>query len=68
MKTDYKQTGKLYKKIDAYRLVFDPNQPDRRNGYRYFGSSVQFRTCKGFREFLSQKYPDEKFITHKACD
>lgn len=61
---DYHNTGKLYKKLDAFK-----RGPDSRGIgtlWGYFGSSVQFKTCKRFKAYLEQKYPGEKFRVCKA--
>jgi len=56
-KTDTAKTGKLYPKLDA--LIKNPM-----GEYEYFGSSCQFRTQKGFKEYLLNciEAPLDKYI------
>jgi hypothetical protein len=61
MQSDYATTGKIYKAINAYTLGNCCQQmPDPHKWY-YFGTTRQFKTCKGFVEFLEWKYPNHKF-------
>ena len=44
----------MFKKIDAYQLKDDLQ-------YHYFTSTVKFKTCKAFKKFLEEKYPNKAF-------
>jgi len=54
IQSDTNKTGNLYLKLDAFCLA----QVDRYSQvWGYMCSSCQFRTMKGFKEFLEQRYP-----------
>ena len=56
MKTDYELTGNTYKKLDAYTSGnCSQSMPDPKEFY-YFGSSIQFKTCKSFKAYLEAKH------------
>lgn len=73
LKTDYYKTGKLYDKLDAYRIEAKPcgkcsqcfiwKKPSKCSGLGlyYFGSSVQFKSRLSFKRFLETKHPCTKF-------
>lgn len=46
-KSDYQETGKLYPKLDSYRVLEDP-----KGFLDYMGSSCQFKTKKKFKAWL----------------
>lgn len=64
--TDYATTGKTYKKLDAYTKG-NCNQPmPNPEAWYYFGSTVQFKTCKNFRDFLESKHAGHQFTVEIA--
>ena len=64
--TDYETTGKTYKKLDAYTKGNCSQQmPDPESWY-YFGSTIQFKTCKNFKAFLESKFVGHKFTVEIA--
>lgn len=66
MNTDYETTGKLYPKLEAYtKGNASQAMPDTAALY-YFGSTVQFKTCKGFKAFLEQRHKGHGFKVSKA--
>lgn len=58
MKTDYELTGKTYKKLAAYGKF------DHEKEFKCFCVSVQFKTCKRFKEFLQDEF---KNLSIKVC-
>jgi hypothetical protein len=64
--TDYQVTGKTYKKLDAFtkgnctQSMFNPKS------LYYFGSSVQFKTCKSFKVYLESKHVGAEFTVSIA--
>lgn len=64
MNTDYEITGKLYKKLDSYKSGNGSQSAPYEKSFYYFGSSIQFKTCKSFQEYLQAKHPYAKF---KVC-
>ena len=48
--TDYQITGKLYKKLAAWGKM--EHEPE----LKFIGVSVQFKTCKRFKEYLQAKF------------
>lgn len=66
MKTDYQKTGKIYPAIDAFtRGNCSQAMPSPKKWY-YFGTSEQFKTCKGFAAYLSAKHSGHLFKASKA--
>lgn len=53
----------MYKKLDAYVNGNGSQQMPREDVLYYFGSTVQFKTCKAFKAFLLAKYPQIKRIS-----
>lgn len=67
LKTDFDLTGKLYTKLDSYVLCDTPSQLMPESGvYYYFGSSIMFKTCKNFKQFLENKHKHNKFKVNIA--
>jgi len=66
--TDYATTGKTYKKLDVYTKGNSSQQMPHENTWYYFGSSVQFKTCKNFVRFLETKHKGHKFKAEIAKD
>jgi hypothetical protein len=66
MKTDYETTGKLYKKLEAYTKGNASQAMPDSSALYYFGTSVQFKSCKSFKAFLEQKHKGHFFTVHKA--
>ena len=64
--TDYQITGKLYKKLDAFIEGNGSQAMPRPQSLYYFGSSIQFKTCKSFREYLSALYPNKRIAVNIA--
>ncbi len=66
MKTDYEITGKLYPKLEAFtRGNASQAMPDSSALY-YFGSSVQFKTCKSFKAFLEKRHQGHAFKVQRG--
>jgi hypothetical protein len=65
MKTDYETTGKLYKKLEAYTKGNASQAMPDSSALYYFGTSVQFKSCKSFKAFLEQKHKGHFFTVHK---
>lgn len=66
MKTDYEETGKLYKKLEAYTKGNASQAMPDSSALYYFGSTVQFKTCKSFKAFLEQGHKGHFFTVQKA--
>lgn len=74
--SDYYKTGKMYRKIDAYVYRNKPcgqcfccrftDKGCNCLGERYFGSTVQFKSLKNFKAFLSAKHPGSIFSVYFA--
>jgi len=61
MQTDYQITGKTYKQLEAFiKGGCSQAMPNPANWY-YFGSSIQFKTCKSFKVYLQSKHVGVKF-------
>jgi hypothetical protein len=55
-----------YQKIDAYvKGLKSPAMPNPKEFY-YFCSTVQFKTCKAFKKYLTDKYGNLNFSVGKA--
>lgn len=66
MLTDYQTTGKTYKKLEAFtKGNCTQSMPNPSNWY-YFGTSIQFKTCKSFKAYLQAKHPGAKFTVSIA--
>ena len=66
MKTDYQQTDRLYKELEAYTLGTGAQAMPSPASWYYFGASVQFMSCKNFKAFLENKHPGHKFKVVKG--
>jgi hypothetical protein len=66
MKTDYQQTGKLYKELEAYTLGTGAQAMPNPRSWYYFGTSAQFKSCKNFKAFLENKHAGHKFKVVKS--
>ena len=66
MQTDYHLTGKFYKKLDAFVKGNGNQATPYENSYYYFGSTIQFKTCKSFKAYLQTKHPFAKFQVNIA--
>ena len=66
MKTDYQTTGKTYRKLDAFIEGNCSQQMPYPENLYYFGSSIQFKTCKGFKSYLQAKYPGKRIAVSVA--
>ena len=66
MQTDYHTTGKLYKKLDSFLKGNGNQATPYENSFYYFGSSMQFKTCKSFKAFLQAKHPNATFQVNIA--
>ena len=64
--TDYHITGKLYKKLDAFIEGNCTQAMPYPESLYYFGSSIQFKTCKSFKAYLSSKYPNKRIAVSVA--
>lgn len=64
MNTDYQTTGKTYKKLDAYVNGNCSQAMPYEKSFYYFGSSIQFKTCKSFKAYLQAKYSNARFIVN----
>ena len=62
--TDYQQTGKLYKKLNAYIVGNYSQSMPRLDTLYYFGPSIQFKTCSSFKAYLSARYPNKKIVVN----
>lgn len=68
MQTDYQTTGKLYPKLEAYIEGNCTQAMPYPEHLYYFGSSIQFRTCKGFKAYLESLYPNKRIEVSRAKD
>ena len=66
MQTDYQTTGKLYKKLEAFTKGNCTQAMPNPQTWYYFGSSVQFKTCKSFKAYLEAKHAGAKFTVSIA--
>lgn len=66
MKTDYQTTGKTYKKLDAWVQGNGNQATPYKSSFYYFGSSIQFKTCKSFKSYLEAKHSNARFIVNIA--
>lgn len=64
--TDYQKTGKFYKKLDSYIEGNCSQLMPYENTLYYFGSSIQFKTCKNFKAYLKAKYPNKRIAVYIA--
>ena len=66
MKTDYEITGKTYAPLEAYtKGNASQAMPDTKAFY-YFGTSIQFKTCKSFKAYLEQKHKGHVFKVQRG--
>lgn len=66
MKTDYQETGKLYRKLEAYTKGNASQAMPDSSAFYYFGSSVQFKTCKSFKAYLEAKHKGHVFKVQRG--
>ena len=68
MKTDYETTGKTYPPLEAYtKAAFFVSQAMPTAGeFYYFGSTIQFKTCKSFKAYLEQKHKGHIFKVQRG--
>lgn len=66
MKTDFQETGKLYRKLDAYTKGNASQAMPDSSALYYFGSSIQFKSCRSFRAFLEAKHKGHFFYVERA--
>jgi len=64
MQTTYQLTNKTYKKLDAFIEGNCTQQMPYPDHLYYFGSSVQFDTCKAFKAYLNTKYPNKRIVVN----
>ena len=67
MTTDHETTGRIYAPIDAYVKGNCSQSMPNPDAWYYFGTTRQFKTCKGFAAYLELKY-NKPFKTNKAKD
>ena len=58
IQTDYERTGNTYKQLVAWGKM------DYENEFKFIGVSVQFKTCKRFKEYLHAKFKNVKIIVN----
>jgi len=65
MKTDYQITGKIYPEIEAFTLGNCSQAMPNPKEFYYFGTTVQFKSCRSFVKYLREKHPGHDFKASK---
>jgi hypothetical protein len=66
MLTDYQTTGKTYKKLEAFTKGNCTQSMPNPSHWYYFGTSIQFKTCKSFKAYLQAKHVGATFTVSIA--
>ena len=67
MQTDAHRTGNIYSTIEAYckNAPVCQQYPNPDTWY-YFATTQQFKTCKGFVEYLKARHPAVQFKAQRT--